>query len=62
MASVASGAALVALCVLDTYRYHERHSVLLKICFGGLGVSAVGTSWVYRDLVMKASPFRGLRI
>jgi hypothetical protein len=62
VASVASGTALVCLSVLDTYRYHERHSVLLKVCFGGLGISAVATSWVYVDQTTRASPFRRLRV
>jgi hypothetical protein len=60
--SVASGTALVFLSILDTYRYHERHSVLLKICFGGLGISALGTCWVYMDQMMRGSSFKRLRL
>jgi len=61
-ASIVSGLALVLLSILDTYRYHEKHSVLLTVCFLGLGLSACCTSFVYFDQTRKGSQFRRLRL
>lgn len=59
---VVAGLGLVLLAVLDTFRFHEEHAVLLLVCCGGLVVSMVGTTVVYWEQAWGASPFRGLRV
>ncbi|KAL1871761.1 hypothetical protein Plec18167_006911 [Paecilomyces lecythidis] len=44
---------LILLGVMDTFRYHEAHSVLLKICFAGLALTAAGTVVVYAEEVVS---------
>lgn len=58
---VVAGLGLLLLAVLDTFRFHEEHAVLLLVCFIGLVVSMVLTTVVYLDQVWRPSMFRGLR-
>ncbi|KAF2195162.1 hypothetical protein K469DRAFT_698722 [Zopfia rhizophila CBS 207.26] len=58
---VVAGLALILLAVMDTFRFHEEHAVLLLVCFIGLVSSMVLTTVVYWDQVWRPSPFRRLR-
>lgn len=58
---VVAGVALILLAVLDTFRFHEEHRILLLVCFVGLVCSMVGTTVVYWDQCWWPSPFRRLR-
>ncbi|KAF2108316.1 Frag1/DRAM/Sfk1 [Lophiotrema nucula] len=62
IAGVIAGLGLLLLAIMDTYRFHEEHAVLLLVCFVGLASSMVLTSVVYFDQVWRASPFRRLRL
>ncbi|RAL10738.1 uncharacterized protein BO97DRAFT_406732 [Aspergillus homomorphus CBS 101889] len=44
--------ALILLGVMDTFRYHFAHAVLLRVCFGGLALQAAGTAIVYSNEVL----------
>ncbi|KAF2653418.1 hypothetical protein K491DRAFT_694710 [Lophiostoma macrostomum CBS 122681] len=61
-AGVVAGLALILLAVMDTFRFHEEHAVLLLVCFVGLVVSMVSTTAVYWDQAWVPSPFRRLRV
>jgi hypothetical protein len=58
---VVAGCSLILLSILDTYRYHEPHRILLLLYFVGLGLCAFCTTFVYFDQTRKPSPFRKLR-
>ncbi|KAF2457416.1 Frag1/DRAM/Sfk1 [Lineolata rhizophorae] len=62
IAGIVASSGLVLLGIMDTFRHHEEHNILLKICFGGLSVCAICTSIVYWDQTKKPSPFRRLRL
>ena len=47
ISGVVAGIALILLAVMDTFRYHEEHAVLLLVCFLGLGGSAWGSLVVF---------------
>lgn len=59
---VVAGLGLILLAVLDTFRFHQEHAVLLLVVFGGLVVSMVATMVVWWDQTWWASPFRRLRV
>ncbi|KAL4963377.1 Frag1/DRAM/Sfk1 family-domain-containing protein [Aspergillus stella-maris] len=40
---------LILLAVMDTFRYSIAHGILLRLCFAGLAVQALGTAVVYAD-------------
>ncbi|KAL4796153.1 Frag1/DRAM/Sfk1 family-domain-containing protein [Aspergillus venezuelensis] len=40
---------LILLSVMDTFRYSIAHDILLRLCFAGLAVQALGTAIVYAD-------------
>ncbi|KAF2445450.1 hypothetical protein P171DRAFT_520236 [Karstenula rhodostoma CBS 690.94] len=61
-AGVVAGIGLVLLAVLDTFRFHAEHAVLLLVCFVGLAGSMVLTTVVWWEQAWKPTPFRGLRI
>ncbi|PYI30970.1 hypothetical protein BP00DRAFT_436383 [Aspergillus indologenus CBS 114.80] len=44
--------ALIFLGVMDTFRYHFAHAVLLRVCFGGLALQSFGTAVVYSTEVL----------
>ncbi|RAK72908.1 uncharacterized protein BO72DRAFT_500579 [Aspergillus fijiensis CBS 313.89] len=44
--------ALIFLAVMDTFRYHFAHAVLLRVCFGGLALQSFGTAIVYSNEVL----------
>jgi hypothetical protein len=60
-AGVLAGLSLVLLTILDTYRYHEPHAILITASFLSLGISATCTSFVYFDQTRKSSRYRMLR-
>jgi hypothetical protein len=51
---------LILLSILDTYRHNEPHSILLRMCFVGLAISASCTSFVYFDETRKGFPKHGV--
>lgn len=53
---------VICLTVLDTYRYHEKHGILLLCTFGGIAISALCTTAVYLDQTVEPSPFKRLRL
>lgn len=59
---VVAGLGLILLAVMDTFRFHEEHAVLLLICFVGLVLSMVFTTVVYWDQAWRPSPFGRLRV
>lgn len=61
-AGVVAGLGLILLAVMDTFRFHEEHAVLLLVCFVGLALSMVLTTVVYWDQAWRPSPFRRLRL
>lgn len=61
VAGVVAGVGLIMLAVMDTFRFHEEHLILLLVCFAGLGISALCTTWVYYDQTARPSKFRQLR-
>ncbi|KAF4536130.1 hypothetical protein DIS24_g8504 [Lasiodiplodia hormozganensis] len=61
ISGVVAGAGLVLLGIMDTYRYHQEHHILLLICFSGLALSALTTTIVYFDQTVKPSKFRQLK-
>lgn len=61
VSGVVAGAGLILLAVMDTFRFHQEHHILLLICFSGLGLSALSTTVVYYDQTVKPSKFRELR-
>ncbi|PYI19816.1 hypothetical protein BO99DRAFT_302955, partial [Aspergillus violaceofuscus CBS 115571] len=44
--------ALIFLGVMDTFRYHFAHAILLRVCFGGLALQSFGTAVVYSTEVL----------
>lgn len=56
-----AGLGLILLAVIDTFRFHEEHAVLLLVRFIGLTPSAVATTIVYFDQAWNPSTFRRLR-
>lgn len=62
ISGVIAGLGLILLAILDTFRFHEEHAVLLLVCFVGLVGSMVLTSVVYFDQCWRPSPFRQLRL
>ncbi|CAI6335020.1 unnamed protein product [Periconia digitata] len=58
---VVAGLGLILLTILDTFRFHEEHAVLLLVTFLGLVSTMVLTTVVYWDQTWKPSPFRSLR-
>ena len=52
-----AGASLFLLGVMDTYRYHEEHTIFLASYFSGLVACAVGTCVVYWEQIWYPSPF-----
>jgi hypothetical protein len=62
ISGIVAGAGLTLLTILDTFRFHEEHAVLLLVCFIGLVLSMVATTVVYWDQCFWPSPFRALRI
>ncbi|KAF1979617.1 hypothetical protein BU23DRAFT_496338 [Bimuria novae-zelandiae CBS 107.79] len=59
---IVAGLGLILLAILDTFRFHEEHAVLLLVCFLGLVSSMVLTTVVYWDQARTPSPFRRLRV
>jgi hypothetical protein len=59
---VIAGFALILLAVMDTFRFHQEHAILLLVCFVGLVVSMVVTTVVYWDQAWWPSPVRRLRL
>ncbi|GAD97812.1 hypothetical protein AOR_1_1722194 [Paecilomyces variotii No. 5] len=53
VAAIVAAMGLVLLGVMDTFRYHQAHSILLKICFAGLALTAAGTVVVYAEEVVS---------
>lgn len=53
VAAIIAAMGLILLGVMDTFRYHQAHSVLLKICFAGLALTAAGTVVVYAEEVVS---------
>ncbi|KAK7565507.1 hypothetical protein IWX92DRAFT_410100 [Phyllosticta citricarpa] len=62
VSGVVAGLGLILLAIMDTFRYHEEHRVLLLACFSGLALSALSTTLVYFDQTKRPSPFRLLRL
>ncbi|KAF2147233.1 uncharacterized protein K452DRAFT_282223 [Aplosporella prunicola CBS 121167] len=62
LSGVVAGAGLILLGVMDTFRFHEEHRILLLVCFSGLALSALCTTLVYFDQTKKPSRFRLLRL
>ncbi|PYH77119.1 hypothetical protein BO82DRAFT_378253 [Aspergillus uvarum CBS 121591] len=44
--------ALIFLGVMDTFRYHFAHAILLRVCFGSLALQSFGTAVVYSTEVL----------
>lgn len=61
LSGVVGGVSLILLAVMDTFRFHEEHAVLLLVCFLGLAMSALLTTVVYWDQMWYPSPFKRLR-
>lgn len=61
ISGVVAGLGLILLAVMDTFRFHQEHHILLLVCFSGLGISALSTTIVYYDQTVKPSKFRQLR-
>ncbi|KAF1963239.1 hypothetical protein CC80DRAFT_294 [Byssothecium circinans] len=61
LSGVVAGLGLTLLAVLDTFRFHTEHAVLLLVCLIGLSLSMVLTTVVYWDQAWKPTPFRRLR-
>jgi len=53
--------ALIFLGGFDTYRFHTVHGILLLAYFGGLGLCAIGTTFVWFDQIKKPRFSSGLR-
>jgi hypothetical protein len=62
VSGIVAGIGLTLLTILDTFRFHEEHAVLLLVCFVGLVLSMVSTAVVYWDQCFWPSPFGGLRV
>jgi hypothetical protein len=62
LSGVVAGLGLILLAIMDTFRFHEEHAILLLVCFLGLATSALLTTVVYWDQMWKPSPFRRLRV
>lgn len=62
LSGIVAGVGLILLTILDTFRFHEEHAVLLLVCFVGLVLSMVSTTVVYWDQCFWPSPYRGLRV
>ncbi|KAK8183510.1 Frag1/DRAM/Sfk1 [Phyllosticta capitalensis] len=62
VSGVVAGLGLILLAIMDTFRFHEEHHVLLLVCFSGLAMSSLSTTLVYFDQTKKPSPFRLLRL
>ncbi|KAL0257700.1 hypothetical protein SLS55_006863 [Diplodia seriata] len=61
ISGVVAGVGLIMLAIMDTFRYHQEHHILLLICFSGLALSALTTTIVYFDQTVRPSKFRELR-
>ncbi|KAF2639979.1 hypothetical protein P280DRAFT_24384 [Massarina eburnea CBS 473.64] len=61
LSGVVAGLGLTLVAVLDTFRFHRAHAVLLLVCLVGLALSMVLTTVVYWDQAWSPSPFRRLR-
>lgn len=59
---IIAGVGLILQAILDTYRFHPAHAILLLVCLVGITGSMIFTSVVYFDQVRKPSPFRRLRM
>ncbi|KAJ9267211.1 hypothetical protein DTO195F2_444 [Paecilomyces variotii] len=53
VSAIIAAMGLILLGVMDTFRYHQAHSVLLKICFAALALTAAGTVVVYAEEVVS---------
>lgn len=49
LAAVIASIALILFGVLDTFRHHDAHERLIRLCFAALALQAVGTAVVYVD-------------
>ena len=47
VSGVVAGLGLTLLAILDTFRFHGEHAVLLLVCFLGLALSMMLTTLVY---------------
>lgn len=48
-ASIVAGVSLILDNILDSYNFHEPCQILLMVCFVGLNLSALCTTFVYFD-------------
>lgn len=52
---------LFLLAMIDTFRFHREHLLLLLVCFGGLLFSSLATSLVWFEQAWKPSGWHDLR-
>jgi hypothetical protein len=57
---VVAGLALILLAVLDTFRFHQQHAVLLLVCVLDLTIAMGATSVVYFEFMWWPHGLRGL--